>query len=139
MKNLGSLIIVSLFLLAVASAVADRFAARHYELEAAPPSAFDMALESRTTPPAESESKSGSFIFGAAVLGLGVLVFVGALAAMNGGGEFLRQYRLSRKRGKRRERPSLTISGPEAHTLPQLPVAPQVRRIPSLEEGYYQE
>jgi hypothetical protein len=131
MKNLGSLVVLLLLLLALASAVADRFAARHYEMESAPPSAFDMAIQSRTTPPAESDGRGSTFIFGAAVLGLGVLVFVGALAAMNGGGAFLRQLRLSRKRGKR---PSLTITGTQSGELPQLPAAPQLRRIQPVED-----
>jgi hypothetical protein len=134
MKNLGSLVVLLLFLLALLSAVADRFAARHYVLEAAPPSAFDMAIESRTTPPAESSGRSGSFVFGAGVLALAVVVFGGAILAMTNGGEFLRQLRLNRKRKHRRQsRPPLTISTPPGE-IPQLPAAPQLRRLPVAED-----
>jgi hypothetical protein len=118
--------------------VSDRIAARHYAAAQAAPSALDMALESRTTPPAESGGRGGTMIFGAGILALAVVVFGGAILAMTNGGQFLRQARLSRKR-QSRPRPSLTITGPETHTLPQLPAAPQLRRIQPIEEGYYQE
>jgi hypothetical protein len=118
--------------------VSDRIATRHYAAAQAAPSAFDMALESRTTPPAESGGRGGTMLYGAGILALAVVVFGGAILAMNGGGQFLRQARLSRKR-KNRVRPPLSITGPEPSQIPQLPAAPQLRRIQPVEEGYYQE
>jgi hypothetical protein len=134
MRSVFSWIIV-LFLAfcLVGTFVADRIAARHYEAQIVPPSAFDMAIESRTTPPAESGGRGGTMLFGAGIFALVVVVIGGAILAMNGGGEFLRQYRLSRKR-KNHTRPPLTITD----DLPQVPAAPQLRRIPA-ELGGYQE
>jgi hypothetical protein len=79
-------------------------------------------------------------LFGAGIFALVVVVIGGAILAMNGGGQFLRQARLNRRR-QRRPRPALTITGPQSPLadMPQLPVAPQMRRIQPVEEAYYQE
>jgi hypothetical protein len=140
MRSITSIIVVFfLAFLLVSTFVADRFAARHYQLEAAPPSAFEMALQSRTTAPAESGGRGSTLLFGAGIFALVVVVIGGAVVAMNSGGEFKRQMRLSNRR--QRPRPSLTISGPQSPLadMPQLPVAPQMRRIQPVEEAYYQE
>lgn len=132
MKNFTQIIIALVLLLfLVVTVISDRLSARYVELQAQPMSAFDMAMESRTTAPAESGNGS-AFWIGVALVAVFVLVIGGVILSMSNGGEFLRQLRLNRR--KQRPRPSLTISNPQSSGLPELPTVPRLPAMRQVEE-----
>lgn len=132
MKSFTQILVVLVLLLSlVATVISDRLSSRYFEAQAAPLSAFDMAIESRTTAPAEAGNKAALGWGIALVAGL-VLTGVGIVASLSNGGEFLRQLRLSRKRQRPRH--------PTQPTISELPTVPQMRRLAApIEDGYYQE
>ncbi len=130
----GLLLSAALFFISLS---ADQAIATYAEIQAQPPSAAELALRSRQTPPA-AEAGSRTWA-GAGFLAL-VLVVVGVLLfIMRGGSDLLRQWRLARKRPS----PSRQAAVPRIPQTPEydappvetLPRAPRVKELPSWTES----
>lgn len=103
------------------------------EVVAPPPSATDIVMQSRQTPPADNHRANAVLWF--AVLLLGCLA-IGAfwLARLYLGARYAREMRLARKRPSARRAAPPTISPP----IINVPQVPPVRRVPPnlrLEDG----
>ena len=132
MKSLGPVLLLLCLCLAafslIVSSVGQHAVDAWAEQAAQPPSVTDTIMQSRQTPPVEPEYHRHGAWFGAGLLALVVLVIGAMLFIMHGGAEFLRQWRLARKRPSHRQ-----------HTAPYLPNAtwtqtPSVRQVRYLPE-----
>lgn len=97
-----------------------------------PESVTDTIMRSRQTAPIANSDGNHTTWFGAGLMGFAIVVIGSAIFILRGGSEFLRQWRLARKRPTgRRWRP-----------LPPLPASSTAREIPnvpaigSIVEGY---
>lgn len=132
MKSLGLVLLLLCLCLAafslIVSSVGQHAVDAWTEQAAQPPSVTDTIMQSRQTPPVEPEHRRQGAWFGAGLLALVVLVIGAMLFIMHGGAEFLRQWRLARKRPSHRQ-----------HAAPYLPDAawtrtPSVRQVRYLPE-----
>lgn len=113
MKIIAFLVFIAVLAVAVLGATAGQTAVnRYYDDKLQPDSAIDAVMASRQTPPVAPDS--GRSWAGAGMLALVAVVVGGFVFTMRGGSEFLRQWRLARKR------PSL----PRRYPMPQTPTLP---------------
>ncbi|MBE2219890.1 MAG: hypothetical protein IAF02_00020 [Anaerolineae bacterium] len=98
-----------------------------------PDSVTDTVRQSRQTPPIEPVYRTNRAWFGAGLLALVVLVIGAMLFMMHGGTEFLRQWRLTRKRPFSRQQHT-PQQVPYPINWPELPHVPTVRYLPEVDD-----
>ena len=100
------LLVVGLVSSVAVSAVGNRALDVWGEQALQPPSATDLIMQSRQTPPASPDSHNRAMLIGAGLLALTMVLIGAAVFTMQGGTELLRQWRLARKRPYRHRQPS---------------------------------
>ncbi|MBK8985362.1 MAG: hypothetical protein IPM39_04655 [Chloroflexi bacterium] len=137
MKSLGSVLLLLLLCLAafglIVSSVGKHAVDAWAEQAAQPPSVTDTIMQSRQTPPVEPKYRRHGAWFGAGLLALVVLVIGSLLFIMHGGTEFLRQWRLARKRPSPRPRQPIPQS-PYTTDWAELPHVPTLRYLPEVDD-----
>lgn len=117
----SALFLILLLLFLAVTIALSRAAARavdvYADMQTRPYSAVETVLQSRRTPPAPATERGG----GAGWFAFGLVIVGACVAALRSGGEFLRQWRLLR----RRQRPY--------HPPQAVPPAPQ-RQLPPVSE-----
>lgn len=123
-------------LLALAIAIVGNHAVDKLAEQASQPvSATELILRSRETAPVATKDNSNGSWFGAGLLALLVVVIGGLVFVMQGGTQFLRQWRLLQKRPpRRRNRPYVPEYIPYNNDWPQIRNTPSVRYLPEVDD-----
>ncbi len=137
MKSLGLILLLlglclaafSLMVSNVGNHAIDAWAAQ----AAQPPSVTDAIMQSRQTPPVEPEHRRNGVWLGAGLLALVVLLIGSLLFIMHGGAEFLRQWRLARKRPSPRPRQPIP-QAPYTTDWAEFPHVPTLRYLPEVDD-----
>ena len=136
-------IVLGLGVLALVATIAPTMAETVSEMDTAPVSAVDLVFESRQTPVIAPEASGGGWVTVLAVLL--VLVVVGAVlfAISRGGGELIRQWRLTFKKKQSRYPAPYNVVPHMAQLTPQevqlLTNARQAQQVPQMEVNHDQQ
>jgi len=134
-KSLGLVLLLLCLCLAafslIVSSVGKHAVDAWAEQAAQPPSVTDTIMQSRQTPPVEPEYHRQGAWFGAGLLALVVMVIGAMLFIMHGGAEFLRQWRLARKRPSHRQQAAPYL--PDA-AWTRTPSVRHVRYLPEVDD-----
>jgi hypothetical protein len=124
------LIVLALALSVVGNHAVDALA----EQARQPDSATDLIFRSRQLAPADPITRRQSGWLGAGLLALFLVLLGAMLFLMQGGSEFLRQWRLTRKRPSSHTRRYPPDTHPNAVHWTELPHVPTVRYLPEVDD-----